>query len=140
MVNLHVLFVLYIAACECNNHADSCTYNETKGYGVCNDCKHNTIGDNCELCKVSFYRNATVPQNDINTCLGKFTIFSSLYTCVSYTHLNLPFWQSNLLQSFRIHSHVVTVHMCKLHTFKFTIFTKQSFVELQTMHESLWTK
>lgn len=76
VVNLHVLFVLYIAACECNNHADSCTYNETKGYGVCNDCKHNTIGDNCEFCKVSFYRNAAVPQNDSNTCLGEFTILT----------------------------------------------------------------
>lgn len=75
-VNLHVLFVFYVAACECNNHADSCTYNETKGYGVCDDCKHNTVGDNCELCKVSFYRNAAVPQNDSNTCLGKFTVLT----------------------------------------------------------------
>ena len=26
------------SACECNSHADSCSYNETKGYGVWNDC------------------------------------------------------------------------------------------------------
>lgn len=69
-------YVLFIAACECNNHADSCTYNETKGYGVCDDCKDNTVGDKCDLCKVSFYRNAAVPQNDSNTCLGKFIVLT----------------------------------------------------------------
>ena len=100
VVNLHVLFVC-IAACECNSHADSCTYNETKGYGVCNDCKHNTIGDKCELCKVSFYRNVAVPRNDSNTCLGKFTTLAKQpfvelqnthfvelqHTCIQCTHV-----------------------------------------------------
>ena len=89
------VFVFYVAACECNNHADSCTYNETKGYGVCNDCKHNTVGDNCELCKVSFYRNAAVPQNESNTCLGKLCFdkatlcIASEYTCTLCTQVFL---------------------------------------------------
>ena len=79
LTRVYVLFVLFISACDCNNHAESCTYNETKGYGVCDDCKHNTIGDNCELCKVSFYRNSAVPKNDSNTCLGEFTVLFSEY-------------------------------------------------------------
>ncbi|PFX13764.1 Laminin subunit gamma-1 [Stylophora pistillata] len=57
-------------ACECNRHADSCSYNETKRYGVCNDCKHNTTGDKCELCMETFYRNPAVSQNASNTCLA----------------------------------------------------------------------
>ncbi|KAJ7348794.1 hypothetical protein OS493_039006, partial [Desmophyllum pertusum] len=56
-------------ACECNSHAESCTYNETKGYGVCDDCQDNTMGDKCDLFKVSFYGNSAVPQHDSNTCL-----------------------------------------------------------------------
>lgn len=58
---LILFFVLFVTACECNNHSDSCSYNETKEYGVCK----------CDLCKDSFYRNATVPQKDSNICLGK---------------------------------------------------------------------
>ncbi|KAL9988631.1 hypothetical protein ACROYT_G003097 [Oculina patagonica] len=57
-------------ACECNNHAESCSYNETVGYGVCDNCTDNTMGDRCDRCKVSFYRNADVPQSDPNTCLA----------------------------------------------------------------------
>ncbi|RMX49211.1 hypothetical protein pdam_00005840 [Pocillopora damicornis] len=57
-------------ACECNSHSDSCSYNETKGYGICNDCKHNTTGDMCQLCKETFYRNSAVSQNTTNTCLA----------------------------------------------------------------------
>ena len=68
----------FIAACECNNHAESCTYNETVGYGVCDNCTHNTEGDNCDRCKVSFYRNPDVPHNDSNTCLGKFTVLATI--------------------------------------------------------------
>lgn len=67
--------MLLFSACECNSHADSCSYNETKGYGVCNDCKHNTTGDMCQLCKETFYRNSAVSQNTTNTCLGKYLLF-----------------------------------------------------------------
>lgn len=57
-------------ACQCYNHADHCTYNETKGYGVCDNCTDNTYGDRCEFCKQSFYRNPAVSMDDANTCLS----------------------------------------------------------------------
>ena len=54
------------AKCECNNHADSCYYNQTLdpspgtrdagGGGVCVGCKHNTTGRHCETCSATFYR------------------------------------------------------------------------------------
>ena len=40
--------------CECNNHGTRCNP-ET---GVC-ECKDNTAGRNCELCKKGFYGNPT---------------------------------------------------------------------------------
>ena len=52
--------------CECNQHADSCVYNQSLdtspnsrtqgGGGVCIDCQHNTTGRFCEMCKEKFYR------------------------------------------------------------------------------------
>lgn len=40
--------------CECNNHGDQCDP-ET---GIC-ECKDNTTGHNCEICKAGFYGNPT---------------------------------------------------------------------------------
>ncbi|XP_043572577.1 laminin subunit beta-3-like [Chiloscyllium plagiosum] len=55
--------------CNCNNHSQRCrfdpeVYRASGGVsgGVCMDCQHNTMGNNCEKCKPSFYRNQ---QRDI---------------------------------------------------------------------------
>ncbi|XP_078098340.1 laminin subunit beta-3 [Mustelus asterias] len=55
--------------CNCNNHSQKCrfdpeVYRASGGIsgGVCEDCQHNTMGNNCEKCKPSFYRR---PQRDI---------------------------------------------------------------------------
>ncbi|XP_069798376.1 laminin subunit beta-3-like isoform X2 [Narcine bancroftii] len=55
--------------CNCNNHSQKCHFDaevyrasgRTSG-GVCDDCQHNTMGNNCELCKPPFYQN---PRRDI---------------------------------------------------------------------------
>ncbi|GFR89290.1 laminin subunit beta 1, partial [Elysia marginata] len=56
--------------CECNEHADSCTYNATYGRGQCNACKHNTEGYHCEKCTSMFYPNTSVPLSDANRCIA----------------------------------------------------------------------
>ncbi|KAK3701048.1 hypothetical protein QZH41_008153, partial [Actinostola sp. cb2023] len=61
-------------ACGCNNHASSCHYNTTKGFGVCDNCVDNTAGDKCEQCKVEYYRNSFVWKNHSKTCLRKFEL------------------------------------------------------------------
>lgn len=59
--------------CNCNNHATTCHFDaavyELTGRvsgGVCDGCKHNTMGPNCEQCKTYFYRdperNMTDPE------------------------------------------------------------------------------
>lgn len=42
--------------CVCNGNSDFCD-NET---GACFNCLHNTIGDNCELCKTRWHGNASI--------------------------------------------------------------------------------
>ena len=44
--------------------------NRTSG-GVCDNCLHNTEGNNCERCKKNFYRDTSVPIDSPFTCKRK---------------------------------------------------------------------
>ncbi|XP_031551742.1 laminin subunit alpha-5-like [Actinia tenebrosa] len=54
--------------CECNDHADACAFNKDLGFGVCEDCKHNTAGYFCHECQDKFYRNTSLPLNHPLVC------------------------------------------------------------------------
>ena len=56
--------------CNCNNHSDTCEYNEALDSGLCSSCTDNTIGDQCESCDILFYHPSGVPLTDPNTCLS----------------------------------------------------------------------
>ncbi|KAG6801748.1 laminin subunit beta-1 isoform X1 [Apis mellifera caucasica] len=62
--------------CNCNNHTNSCHFDETVyersgrvSGGVCDDCQHNTRGQNCELCKPFYYHDVTKDISDSEACL-----------------------------------------------------------------------
>ena len=61
-------------ACQCNNHSLSCSYNETLGHGVCDDCMHGTAGYFCERCDQRYYPNPNATIRDVNACFGKWLI------------------------------------------------------------------
>lgn len=55
--------------CNCNNHASKCHFDAARfastGFvsgGVCDDCMHNTQGENCQECKPFFFQD---PNRDI---------------------------------------------------------------------------
>ncbi|KAK0153273.1 Netrin-4 [Merluccius polli] len=62
--------------CECNGHADSCHFSQrawlssggTSG-GVCNDCRHNTMGRRCQRCRHGYHRHPFLPLNSPHACI-----------------------------------------------------------------------
>ncbi|XP_054000952.1 laminin subunit beta-1 isoform X1 [Hylaeus anthracinus] len=62
--------------CNCNNHSSSCHFDvavyERSGRvsgGVCDDCQHNTRGQNCEQCKPFYYHDVTKDISHPQACL-----------------------------------------------------------------------
>lgn len=70
--------------CNCNNHTNSCHFDETVyersgrvSGGVCDDCQHNTRGQNCELCKPFYYHDVTKDISHSEACLRKLLLLQS---------------------------------------------------------------
>ncbi|KAA8593449.1 hypothetical protein FQN60_009565 [Etheostoma spectabile] len=61
--------------CQCHGHADSCHFSQrawlssggTSG-GVCDDCRHNTVGRRCQRCRPGYHRHPSLPLNSPHTC------------------------------------------------------------------------
>uniref|UniRef100_A0A667ZN39 Usherin n=1 Tax=Myripristis murdjan TaxID=586833 RepID=A0A667ZN39_9TELE len=64
--------------CQCHGHAHSCHYDVQAddhpdehyrgGGGVCDNCMHNTMGKNCELCTSQFFRLQEVDPTSVDVC------------------------------------------------------------------------
>ncbi|KAK2901518.1 hypothetical protein Q8A73_011264 [Channa argus] len=55
--------------CECNGHSNRCSYIDFINVITCVSCKHNTRGQNCQFCRLGFYRNASLPLDHENICV-----------------------------------------------------------------------
>lgn len=61
--------------CQCHGHADSCHFSQrawlssggTSG-GICNDCRHNTIGRRCQRCRHGYHRHPSLPLTSPHAC------------------------------------------------------------------------
>lgn len=72
--------------CNCNQHSDSCHFDgavfaasgNVSG-GVCDDCEHNTAGNNCEQCKPFYYQHPESDIRDANICQREFMATLTLF-------------------------------------------------------------
>ncbi|KAF7647592.1 hypothetical protein LDENG_00169890 [Lucifuga dentata] len=55
--------------CECNGHSNRCSYIDFIDVVTCVSCKHNTRGQNCQFCRLGYYRNASLGLDDENVCI-----------------------------------------------------------------------
>ncbi|XP_060926935.1 netrin-G2 [Limanda limanda] len=54
--------------CECNGHSNRCSYIDFINVVTCVSCKHNTRGQNCQYCRLGYYKNASLSLEDENVC------------------------------------------------------------------------
>jgi hypothetical protein len=76
----------WFSACNCFGHTEECTYNPEvdrehrsldihghyEGGGVCQNCRDNTEGINCDRCKPGYYRPFGKNFNETDVCYRKF--------------------------------------------------------------------
>ncbi|XP_077987019.1 laminin subunit alpha-1-like [Glandiceps talaboti] len=69
--------------CGCNGHATTCHYDASKQYGVCDNCQDNTMGDKCETCLSSFYKNPFSLPGVNDTCDDSEVSFPCNESCIT---------------------------------------------------------
>lgn len=67
-----LLILFYFLVCQCYKYVDSCYYNKSLDYGICDDCYYNIIGMFCEQCVFKFYRNMSKFFDDFEVCLREY--------------------------------------------------------------------
>ncbi len=88
--------------CECNGHSNRCSYIDFINIVTCVSCKHNTRGQNCQHCRLGYFRNASAELDDENVCIGQSDITPcqsvSLFSWRTHTTplRNCPFWPNDM--------------------------------------------
>ncbi|XP_037121456.1 sarcoplasmic reticulum histidine-rich calcium-binding protein isoform X2 [Syngnathus acus] len=67
----HLFGIIYdhFKDCECYGHSNRCTYLDFLKIVTCVTCKHNTRGQNCQHCRLGYFRNASAELDDDNVCI-----------------------------------------------------------------------
>ncbi|KAI3362182.1 hypothetical protein L3Q82_012503 [Scortum barcoo] len=61
--------VSFLSDCECYGHSNRCSYIDYLNIVTCVSCKHNTRGQNCQHCRLGYFRNASAELDDESVCI-----------------------------------------------------------------------
>lgn len=61
----------FLLDCECYGHSNRCSYIDYLNIVTCVSCKHNTRGQNCQHCRLGYFRNASAELDDESVCIGQ---------------------------------------------------------------------
>lgn len=77
----------FFLECNCNGHSASCHFDPELFHasggvsgGVCDDCQHNTEGNNCERCKTNYFRNQRQDLTHPEACQRECPVISPSYS------------------------------------------------------------
>ncbi|XP_054614168.1 sarcoplasmic reticulum histidine-rich calcium-binding protein isoform X22 [Dunckerocampus dactyliophorus] len=67
----HLFGIIYddFKDCECYGHSNRCSYIDYLNIVTCVSCKHNTRGQNCQHCRLGYFRNASAELDDESVCI-----------------------------------------------------------------------
>ncbi|XP_051906520.1 filaggrin-2 isoform X3 [Hippocampus zosterae] len=67
----HLFGIIYdhFKDCECYGHSNRCSYLEFLKIVTCVSCKHNTRGQNCQHCRLGYFRNTSAELDDESVCI-----------------------------------------------------------------------
>ncbi|XP_077944084.1 uncharacterized protein ntng2b isoform X5 [Gasterosteus aculeatus] len=67
----HLYGIIYddFRDCECYGHSNRCSYIDYLNIVTCVSCKHNTRGQNCQHCRLGYFRNASAELDDESVCV-----------------------------------------------------------------------
>lgn len=75
-----------LPGCNCHGHSDSCHFDAarfeaTGGVtgGVCDSCRHDRTGAQCERCRPFFYQDPHRVMEDPNACIRTLQLFSLMH-------------------------------------------------------------
>lgn len=85
----------FLPECNCNGHSNICHFDlavylasgNVSG-GVCDDCHHNTMGNQCDMCKPFYYKDLAKDIRDPHVCLGEPALVFLLIYCLLF----IVFW------------------------------------------------
>lgn len=79
-VCIQFYFTLLPSGCNCHGHSDSChfdgaVFEATGGVsgGVCDDCRNNRVGAQCERCRPFLYQDPQRRTDDPQACIRVFS-------------------------------------------------------------------
>lgn len=84
--------LLSSSGCNCHGHSDSCHFDAARfeatggvSGGLCDDCRHDRVGPQCERCRPFLYQDPQRAPDDPHACIRTLQLLSFIHSSISAT-------------------------------------------------------